>query len=157
MYNKEKIDNIKKIISIFTKHLEKDEYAIFGSAPIYIRDIKELKDIDVIVNEKGWKKLTQKFESKDTKSGFGNVIIMDNNGIEIEIFNMWGPGKWNIDELIESSDKFEGINFVTLENVLKWKKEMDREKDQEDIRKIEINKERKWNTKMNEKFVESNI
>lgn len=75
MYNKEKIDNIKKIISIFTKHLEKDEYAIFGSAPIYIRDIKELKDIDVIVNEKGWKKLIKHYESKDTKNIFCNFII----------------------------------------------------------------------------------
>jgi hypothetical protein len=38
--------------------------------------------------------------------------------------------------LIETSDKIEEVNFVTLENVLKWKKEMNRAKDVEDIKKI---------------------
>lgn len=138
MYNKEKVNEIKKIISVLDKVLDKKEYAVFGSGPLYIRDLKEkLKDVDIIVNEKGWKKLIEHYESKDTKSGFGNVIKIQ-KGIEIEIFNMWGPGKWEINELIESSDKCEGINFVKLKNVLKWKKEMDREKDQEDIRKIEL-------------------
>lgn len=138
MYNIEKVNEIKKILSVLDKVLDKKEYAVFGSGPLYIRDLKEkLKDVDIIVNEKGWKKLIEHYESKDTKSGFGNVIKIQ-KGIEIEIFNMWGPGKWEINELIESSDKCEGINFVKLKNVLKWKKEMDREKDQEDIRKIEL-------------------
>jgi hypothetical protein len=103
---------------------------------MYIRNIKEkLKDLDIIVNQKGWNKLIQHYESKNTNSGFGSVIIIQ-NGKEIEIFDMWGPGKWDLDEIIETSDKIEEVNFVTLENVLKWKKEMNREKDVEDIKKI---------------------
>jgi predicted nucleotidyltransferase len=137
MYNKEKVNEIKKMISVLDNILEKDDFAIFGSGPMYIRDIKEkLKDLDIIVNQKGWNKLIQHYESKNTNSGFGNLITINNEGIEIEIFDMWGPGKWDLDELIKTSDKIEEVNFVTLENVLKWKKEMNREKDVEDIKKI---------------------
>jgi len=103
---------------------------------MYIRNIKEkLKDLDIIVNQKGWNKLIQHYESKNTNSGFGNVIIIKGEK-EIEIFDMQGLGKWDLNELIETSDKIEEVNFVTLENVLKWKKEMNREKDVEDIKKI---------------------
>ena len=137
MYNLEKVNEIKKILSVLDNVLGKNEYAIFGSGPLYIRDLKEkLNDVDIIVNQKGWNKLIEHYESKDTKSGFGDVIKIQ-KGIEIEIFNMWGPGKWEINELILTADKIEETNFVTLKNVLKWKKEMNREKDQEDIKKIE--------------------
>lgn len=136
MYNKEKVNEIKKMISILDNILERDDFAVFGSGPMYIRNIKEkLKDLDIIVNQKGWNKLIQHYESKKTNSGFGNVIIIKGEK-EIEIFDMWDLGKWDLNELIETSDKIEEVNFVTLENVLKWKKEMNREKDVEDIKKI---------------------
>lgn len=136
MYNKEKVNEIKKMISVLDNILEKDDFAVFGSGPMYIRNIKEkLKDLDIIVNQKGWNKLIQHYESKKTNSGFGNVIIIKGEK-EIEIFDMWDLGKWDLNELIETSDKIEEVNFVTLENVLKWKKEMNREKDVEDIKKI---------------------
>jgi predicted nucleotidyltransferase len=136
MYNSEKVKEIKKIISVLDNILEKDDFAIFGSGPMYIRDLRDkIKDLDLIVNQKGWNKLIQHYKSKKTNSGFGSVIIIKGEK-EIEIFDMWGPGKWDLDELIKTSDKIEEVNFVTLENVLKWKKEMNREKDVEDIKKI---------------------
>lgn len=136
MYNSEKVKEIKKMISFLDNVLEKDDFAVFGSGPMYIRDLRDkIKDLDLIVNQKGWNKLIQHYESKKTNSGFGNVIIIKSEK-EIEIFDMWDPGKWDLNELIETSNKIEEVNFVTLENVLKWKKEMNREKDVEDIKKI---------------------
>jgi len=41
-----------------------------------------------------------------------------------------------IDTLIDTAEEFEGIKFVTLENVLRWKKLMGRPKDLEHIKMI---------------------
>jgi hypothetical protein len=117
-------------------NLPTNDYAVFGSGPMYPRGIKELgHDIDLIVRGSAWDKAQTIGEVNQTKLGGNKVIeLFDGN---IEIFNGWAPGEWSVDELIDTSETFDGIPYVTLENVLKWKKIMNREKDIEHIRLIE--------------------
>lgn len=72
-------------------------------------------------------------EVTKAKSG-DNVVILF--GGEIEIFDDWAPGTWDTDELIDSANFIDGIRFVSLKNVIKWKKEMGREKDLQHINMI---------------------
>jgi hypothetical protein len=55
----------------------------------------------------------------------------------IDISYRWINGKWDIDKLIEEADIIDGIRFVKLEEVLKWKRARNAEKDKADIELIE--------------------
>ncbi|MEK6816274.1 MAG: hypothetical protein AABY09_01560 [Nanoarchaeota archaeon] len=44
--------------------LPKDKFAVFGSGSMAIRGLRENKDIDIIVKEGLWKKLSVKYEVK---------------------------------------------------------------------------------------------
>jgi hypothetical protein len=130
MQSQELLNQLKSL------NLPTNDYAVFGSGPMYPRGIKELgHDIDLIARGSAWGTAQTLGEVNQTKLGGNKVIeLFDGN---IEIFNGWAPGEWSVDELIDTSETFDGIPYVTLENVLKWKKIMNREKDIEHIRLIE--------------------
>lgn len=108
-------------------------YAIFGSGPMAVRGLRDCKDIDLIVtdeifeeyrNSSGW-------ELKEMKG----QEILANNGVEMA--NSWWPGEWDIKRLIEDAEIIEGLPFVRLSEVLKWKKLAKRDKDMKDIEILE--------------------
>jgi len=115
--------------------LPKGSFAIFGSGPMAIRGLKEPNDIDLIVtkdvyellkNKHGWdEKIYNESEKHYLRKG------------RIEAWNMWGPGNWDIPRLIETAELIDGLPYVTLDNVLAWKRRNGRPKDAADIEKIE--------------------
>jgi len=105
-------------------------YAVFGSGPMFahgIRPLKDLDDIDLITTGEAWKIACEKSEPVLAKMGYNNVVTL-NEGL-IEIFDGWSPGSWDIQKLIDEADLIDGIPFVRLEEVVKWKRVMGREKD----------------------------
>ena len=52
--NSDLFQKVKKL------QLPQGEYALFGSAPLGIRGLKECSDIDIIVTQKLWKELKNK-------------------------------------------------------------------------------------------------
>lgn len=125
---------IQKLRSL---ELPTDDFAIFGSGPMYPRGIKDLgHDIDLVARGKAWEKALTYSNSEPTKLNNNNLVITLFDG-QIEIFNGWAPGTWDIDNLIDTADIFEGLRYVNLDNLLKWKREMGRPKDFEHIKLIE--------------------
>lgn len=121
------LEELKKL------NLPKDKFAVFGSGVLAIHGIRENKDIDLIVKKDLWRDLTKKYPLyKEEDPGFVPRIRIGN----IEIFDNWPPFK-ELDTLIDSADIINGIRFVKLEFVLKWKKNFNREKDQNDVKLIE--------------------
>ncbi len=113
--------------------LPKGKYALFGSAPLGIRNLRECHDIDIIVTEDLWKIMSDKnWENSVAASGCSYL-----KSGEIELFRDWAPGEWHIDDLINQAEIIDGLPFVRLEEVLKWKKIINREKDRRDIEIIE--------------------
>lgn len=109
------------------------EYALFGSAPIGVRGLKECSDIDIIATPKLWKKLKIRNFKKNIAPHGSEYFQYD----EIEFWKDWRPGAWNIEELIQDAEIINGLPFVRLEKVLVWKKMIAREKDFKDIQLIE--------------------
>ena len=120
-------DNNQFLNKLNNINLPIDDFSIFGSGPMAIRGLRKASDIDIIVNQDNFKALLNKGYSRDLNKG--DIII--NN--EIEIWDFWGPGEWDISQLIKESDKLYGFNFVKLEEVFKWKKINNRKKDLRDI------------------------
>jgi len=115
--------------------LSADDYAVFGSGPMFAHGIKDLgHDLDIIARGNAWRQACS--TSSPQTAIFGGLVVNLFNG-EIEIFDSWAPGDWDVNDLIDTAEIIEGIRFVTLENVVKWKRLMGREKDQIHIKMIE--------------------
>lgn len=122
-----------KLLSL---ELNPADYLVFGSTPMWLYGLKDLSgDVDILARGEAWAKATQLGKVETPASGASKVVRLFDG--EIEIFDGWFPGEWDVDELIDNAIIVEGIGFASLENVLKWKKEFGREKDLEHARVIE--------------------
>lgn len=121
---KNDLDLIKEVKAL---DLPFGEYVVFGSCPLHIHGIRESKDIDLLVSPKLFSQLEkQGWTAEFFESGEKHLT----KGIA-DAFVQWDYGAYNpsLDELIKSADVVEGIPFVCLDEVLKWKKAFGREKD----------------------------
>lgn len=118
--------------SVTDLHLPLGTFALFGSAPLGVRGLRECRDIDVIVTEELWNE--QKNKGWETVTmPHGSIGLVKG---EIELWKNWYPGDWDVPKLIREAEMIAGLPFVRLEEVLKWKKLMNREKDLKDIEAI---------------------
>lgn len=109
------------------------KYALFGSAPLGIRGLKNCHDIDIIVTNDLFNEYKEKrWEIK--RMPHGSQYLWND---KIELWRDWKPGEWDIEQLIREAEIIDKLPFVRLERVLKWKKLNGREKDLKDIKKIE--------------------
>ena len=117
--------------------LPEGQYAIFGSAPMGIRGLRECRDLDVIVTEEIFEDYKGKFgwELKKFERDGRHVEMVEKNNIEF--YKDWGPGDWNVKELIKDAEVINDLPFVKLEQVIKWKKISAREKDLADVQLIQ--------------------
>lgn len=130
MANKKLFQKVKNL------NLPVGQYALFGSAPMGIRELKECHDVDIVVTEKLWNEYLN-------KSGWGLIKTQHKdkysaglrNG-DIELWKDWWP-KWDIKKLIMDAEIINNLPFVKLKEVLKWKKQIAREKDLKDVEIIE--------------------
>lgn len=116
--------------------LPEKDFAVFGSGPLYVRGIKDcLRDLDLITRGKAWEMATEMGSLSGAPSGCGMMVQL--TVAPIEIFNAWTSNEWDVDQLIDNADIIDGVRFVTLRDVLSWKKSAAREKDKEDVVRIE--------------------
>lgn len=119
-------------------NLPSGEYAIFGSGPMGVRNLREMHDIDIIVtetlfneylNKAGWK-IRKIYENNDCFEG------LDNHDLNIEMWKDWYTG-WNVFKMIQESEIIDDMPFVKLSYLIKWKKFFATNKDITDIEIIE--------------------
>ena len=123
LHNKKLFDELRAL------DLPSDQYVVFGSGPMGIRNLRRIRDVDIFVTKELWRKLLKTHESKD-----GNSIQLSPN---IEALRTWSPGEWNVEELIAKADILRGIRFATIEDVYKWKQLRGSAKDEEDLKILE--------------------
>lgn len=135
-----KQSNQEKFSALREFNLPNDQYAIVGSGPLGIRNIKAIGDIDIIVSPKLLAILAEKYGITD---GTGVKKIVFPGGI-VEAF--WEGSFYNapaddkaptIASRIASAEIIDGLPFDSIENVLYYKRKDAREKDLKDILLIE--------------------
>lgn len=123
---KEIFEEVKKL------NLPIGSYVLFGSAPLGIRGIRDCHDIDILVSEDVWEAFKNNgWEVKSFPEGRECLV----NGL-FELWRTWWPGEWDTDKLIKEAEIIDGLALAKLEEVLKWKKIMNRDKDKKDIELI---------------------
>jgi len=126
--NKDLFEKVKEL------KLPVGEYALFGSAPMAVRGLRDSRDIDIIVIDELFEICRNDAKWQVKRFDDGREYLTYEN---MEMFKNWHPGDWNINESINSAEIIDDLPFVKLENVIEWKKLYGREKDLNDIKIIE--------------------
>ena len=111
------------------------EYAIFGSGPMGIRDLRDMHDIDLIVSNRIFNEYSNK-QGWKIKEIYGYRYWLKNDNLEIEMGRDWHEG-WDVEGMIREAEIIDELPFVKLEYLIKWKKFFGREKDLKDVELIE--------------------
>jgi len=132
--NQQKFSEIKKL------NLPLGQYAITGSGALGIRNLREIGDIDIIVDLELWNTLAKKYGVID-ENGIKKIVFL--NGL-IEAFQEDSFYTMKKDHSVPSitarinqADIIQGLPFESLEHVLYFKRTMGREKDLNDVLMIE--------------------
>lgn len=111
------------------------EYAISGSWPMAIRDIRDVEDLDIIVKVEIFNILSNKFPDN----------IVDGYKIFVWDYEITDRFMWDIEvvkKMIENADIIEWFPYISLDYVFEYKRKLWREKD---LRDIELLEKYLWN------------
>ncbi len=123
--------NIKQLTqSVKDQGFPEREYAIFGSAAMAVRGIREAPNIDVIVTDLLWEELLK----KNTPDSEGFIRLPGS----VKVSNWWfAPTRKPLLQLIKEAEIIDSLPFVHIEEVLDYKKGLNRDKDKRDAELIE--------------------
>ena len=109
-------------------------YALFGSAPLGIRNLRECNDVDIITSKELFElcKLNGQWQYSIKNNSSESLSQGD-----IELFYKWSSDDFKVDKMISEAEIIDGLPFVKLQTVLRWKKASQREKDLVDVKIIE--------------------
>ena len=116
------------------------EFVVVGSGIMSVLGLKEAKDIDIVVSEELFKQCKDSEEWEVVSWTYpdktGSVYLQQ--GL-VEVYLDVNCGNFNpaTEELIGGSKLVQGVPFITLETLLKFKREYNRPKDRKDIEIIE--------------------
>lgn len=119
-------------------NLPPGEYVIVGSGPMAARGIRRYKDIDILVTKKFYKKLIkQGWKTVEINGVNGKFVVLKNGKFEADKRLCIGDYKPDIEAVIKNAEVINGIPFMRLEELIKFKTALGREKDLKDIELIE--------------------
>ena len=111
-------------------NLADGKYAVFGSGPLAVRGILPavLKNLDIIVTEDLWEILAKEYLTDE--EGF-----IRTRGLKFS--NWWWRKVPKFEKLIAEADIIDGVRFVKLEEVYKYKRQIMGPKEREHLKAIE--------------------
>jgi len=113
---------------LLSLNLPPKDYIVMSGGSMLAHGLKDfINDLDIYAKDKAWEKACSISTPIPTSRNVGQVIKLFDE--KIEILNKWAPGEWNVDELINTADIIEGIQFINLEYLEKWMLTSKREKD----------------------------
>lgn len=114
------------------------QYAITSSGPLGVREVREIGDIDLVVDDDLWNILASAYpiiqEQGITKIRISHDIEILGEG---SLYVSRETGQPSVAEQIAQADIIDGLPFVSLRHVLYFKRKMKRKKDEQDIAALE--------------------
>jgi hypothetical protein len=128
------MSNIKDLLEeLDLLKLPKDKYVVVGSGPLGIRGIRESQDLDILVDDKLWDELSNKYDVIDKN---GNAVIRISDNIEAlgsKTFPNESPENPTLDEQIREAELIKGHPFQSIEHFKFFKEMGRRQKDLDDV------------------------
>jgi len=115
-------------------NLPNDQYVVIGSGTMSVLGIREANDIDMSVTEELFRKLKETGEWEELEK-YGRPFLKK-DVFDINKHLGWEKYSTTIQEANKSALFIEGIPFMNLDELIKFKYAMGREKDLKDIELI---------------------
>ena len=112
------------------------QYVITGSGPLEALGIRKASDLDIAVTPELYEKLRASGLWREEEH-YGKTFLEGDNVTVIPSLN-WGEYPVTAKEAIESAMILQGVPFMNLEELKKFKTAMGREKDLNDIKMIDV-------------------
>lgn len=106
-------------------------FVIFGSGPLALAGIRPVMDIDIVVTDDLYKDLKRRGWRE--KIGLNGDKMICHDVFEASTSWQFGEYRPSFDELLACAERIDGVTFLPLGEVKKWKLAMNRDKDHEDI------------------------
>lgn len=109
------------------------QYAITGSGPLAVRNLREASDLDIIVLPEVWSQYSKTYPVKNEHFEtiqIGNISLLG----EGSYFS--NPDIYPVDKQIEEADIIDNHAYVNLPTIRLFKEKLGREKDLKDIELI---------------------
>lgn len=128
--------------------LASQDFAVFGSGPLAVRRIIEASnDLDVLCRRGAW----------DTVRKIGEIEYLPDYDVEIvklgdcnvTFGTKWGIGAFDVDELIDTAEMIDGLPFVRMAHVIKYKTARASPKDMEHLKAVAEWRERQGEMRSN--------
>lgn len=117
--------------------LKSDDSVIFGSGPLWIRGLRpSISDLDVVARGRAWTQALLQAGNETVPGKYCPNPTVRFWGGQIEVTSGWITPDWDIDALIDTADVIAGLRFATLTQVLRYKRILNRDKDQPDLRAL---------------------
>jgi hypothetical protein len=133
--NEVKQHTLKKLTKLKQFGLMSGEYAVAGSAPMAIRGLRMMNDIDLIVTKKQWDVLSKKYPV--VHKSVTKIVLPGEIDVLSDItFPNADPQAPTIQDGIDTSENIEGYPVISFDHMLWYKERSGREKDLNDIKLI---------------------
>jgi len=131
------LKNVKYINEFRRLPYPKNQMLIISSGVMALLGLRRNKDIDVWVTDSVIKKVAQDKNFIAKKSKMDGSTLYETKDGKIEIGSTLGIKGEDIKEHLKRAVLLYGIHFHSPEDVLKWKKAVNRPKDKKDIELLE--------------------
>jgi hypothetical protein len=116
--------------------LPAEDFAVHGSGPLLAAGLRsDIGDVDVVARGRAWEKATE--TGVMGRSKIKGDPVANFWGGRIEVFSTWVTEGEDVSTMIDEAITVDGIRFVGLERVLRYKQFLRRSKDLPDIHAIE--------------------
>lgn len=117
-------------------NLPTEDFIVVGSAVMAAHDIRDFADVDIIVNDRGWKELLERgWDKSPIAHRAGDKLTKGVNEAFADF--RYGELYLTFENLKTGAEFIDGFPFITLKRLIEFKKAIGREKDLKDIKLIE--------------------
>lgn len=130
-------DSRKFIERVKATGLPLDRVIVIGGGVLAVREIREARDIDLVVAHSVFTALEEDPSWKRGLQGSSSYALEKD---DIEVWTDWstdGTGHPTYEDLLPDTEYIDGVRFVTLDYLQRRKLERGSDKDFDDIRKID--------------------
>ena len=109
------------------------QYAVIGGGVMSAHGIRNYGDIDLIVS----RDLFEKLKTQGWAHVQGKRNVLKNGNYEVDADYKYGEYQPSHEELIRNAEIIDGVPFIRLNEMIKYKKALGRKKNKKDIELIE--------------------